>query len=61
MSFDYFRRLTGADSLSDAGAAHLKAISPLTHAKQIVKPLLIMQGANDPAVLRSHSDKWSLR
>ncbi|HEY9553585.1 S9 family peptidase [Allosphingosinicella sp.] len=34
-----------------------RAISPLFHAKNIVKPLLVIQGANDPRVLKVESDE----
>ncbi len=35
----------------------LKRISPLFHADQIKKPLLVVQGANDPRVLQVESDE----
>jgi dipeptidyl aminopeptidase/acylaminoacyl peptidase len=35
----------------------LKAISPLFHADQIKKPLLVVQGKNDPRVLKIESDE----
>jgi dipeptidyl aminopeptidase/acylaminoacyl peptidase len=35
----------------------LSAISPLFHADKIKKPLLVLQGANDPRVLRAESDE----
>jgi dipeptidyl aminopeptidase/acylaminoacyl peptidase len=35
----------------------LTAISPLFHAQNIVKPLLVVQGANDPRVLQVESDE----
>lgn len=35
----------------------LERISPLFHAKNIVKPLLVVQGANDPRVLQVESDE----
>ena len=35
----------------------LHARSPLFHAKHIVKPLLVVQGANDPRVLKAESDE----
>ncbi len=35
----------------------LRSISPLFHASQITKPLLVMQGANDPRVLQVESDE----
>jgi dipeptidyl aminopeptidase/acylaminoacyl peptidase len=34
-----------------------RAISPLFHAKNIKKPLLVIQGANDPRVLKVESDE----
>jgi dipeptidyl aminopeptidase/acylaminoacyl peptidase len=36
---------------------YLYSISPLFHAKNIVRPLMVLQGANDPRVLRSESDE----
>jgi dipeptidyl aminopeptidase/acylaminoacyl peptidase len=35
----------------------LYRISPLFHAEEIRKPLLVLQGANDPRVLRPESDQ----
>jgi dipeptidyl aminopeptidase/acylaminoacyl peptidase len=35
----------------------LTAISPLFHASKIKKPLLVVQGANDPRVLKVESDE----
>jgi dipeptidyl aminopeptidase/acylaminoacyl peptidase len=35
----------------------LERISPLFHAKNITKPLLVVQGANDPRVLQVESDE----
>jgi dipeptidyl aminopeptidase/acylaminoacyl peptidase len=35
----------------------LQAISPLFHAEQIKKPLLVVQGKNDPRVLKIESDE----
>jgi dipeptidyl aminopeptidase/acylaminoacyl peptidase len=34
-----------------------RAISPLFHAHQITKPMLVVQGANDPRVLQVESDE----
>ncbi len=34
-----------------------RRISPLFHAKNIVKPMLVVQGANDPRVLQVESDE----
>jgi len=42
---------------TEEGLALLKAASPLYKAGQIVKPLLIAQGANDPRVKQSESDQ----
>jgi len=36
---------------------YLKTISPLFHAQNIRKPLLVLQGANDPRVLKAESDQ----
>ena len=35
----------------------LRAISPLFHADQITKPLIVLQGKNDPRVLQAESDE----
>lgn len=35
----------------------LKEISPLFHADKIVKPLIVLQGANDPRVIKPESDE----
>ena len=36
---------------------YLQTISPLFHADKIKKPLLVLQGANDPRVLQAESDQ----
>jgi dipeptidyl aminopeptidase/acylaminoacyl peptidase len=36
---------------------YLKRISPLFHASEIKRPLLVLQGANDPRVLKVESDE----
>jgi dipeptidyl aminopeptidase/acylaminoacyl peptidase len=36
---------------------YLKSISPLFHADKIVKPMIVLQGANDPRVLKVESDE----
>jgi dipeptidyl aminopeptidase/acylaminoacyl peptidase len=36
---------------------YLKRISPLFHADKITKPLIVLQGANDPRVLKVESDE----
>jgi dipeptidyl aminopeptidase/acylaminoacyl peptidase len=41
----------------DTQAAYLESISPLFHVQNIVKPLLVIQGANDPRVLQVESDE----
>ena len=38
------------------GPDMLKAISPLFHADKIRKPLIVLQGANDPRVIKPESD-----
>jgi dipeptidyl aminopeptidase/acylaminoacyl peptidase len=48
------------DELGDPNSAdsvRLYRISPLFHADQIKKPLLVLQGANDPRVLKVESDQ----
>ena len=45
------------DPRTEEGLAHLKATSPLYKAGEIVKPLLIGQGANDPRVKQAESDQ----
>ena len=40
----------------DKDAAYLRDISPFFHAERISKPLLVLQGANDPRVLQVESD-----
>ncbi len=37
-------------------ADRLKRISPLFHANKVKKPVLVVQGANDPRVLQAESD-----
>jgi dipeptidyl aminopeptidase/acylaminoacyl peptidase len=34
-----------------------RAVSPLFHADKIVKPLIVLQGANDPRVIKPESDE----
>ncbi len=36
---------------------YFKSISPLFHSENIVKPLMVLQGANDPRVLQAESDE----
>ncbi len=40
----------------ETDTAYLRSISPLFHANEITKPLLVLQGANDPRVLQVESD-----
>jgi len=40
-----------------ADTVFLKEYSPLLHASNIKKPLLVLQGANDPRVLQKESMK----
>jgi len=35
---------------------YLRSISPLFHAERIIKPLMVLQGANDPRVIKVESD-----
>ena len=37
--------------------AYFKSISPLFHSNQIKKPLMVLQGANDPRVIQVESDE----
>ena len=36
---------------------NLRAVSPLFHADNIVRPLIVLQGANDPRVIKPESDE----
>jgi len=36
---------------------NLRAVSPLFHADKIVKPLIVLQGVNDPRVIKPESDE----
>jgi dipeptidyl aminopeptidase/acylaminoacyl peptidase len=40
-----------------ADSVRLYAISPLFHAKNIKNPVMVLQGANDPRVLKVESDE----
>jgi dipeptidyl aminopeptidase/acylaminoacyl peptidase len=50
---DFYRKI--GDPATDGEV--LRKISPLFHADAIVKPLLVLQGANDPRVLKYESDE----
>ena len=41
----------------DTEEPYLRSISPLFHADNIVKPLMVLQGKNDPRVLKAESDE----
>lgn len=51
------QRNYGADPSTKGGRERLNEVSPIRFADRIVRPLLIMQGDNDPAVARSQSDR----
>jgi dipeptidyl aminopeptidase/acylaminoacyl peptidase len=53
---DMFKVRVG-DWTTDEGKAALRAVSPVTHASKIERPLLIGQGANDPRVKQAESDQ----
>jgi dipeptidyl aminopeptidase/acylaminoacyl peptidase len=41
----------------DKELENLRAVSPLFHADKIVRPLIVLQGANDPRVIKPESDE----
>jgi dipeptidyl aminopeptidase/acylaminoacyl peptidase len=51
------RRAEYGDERDPAMRAHLESISPLNRAGRIRKPLLVIQGANDPRVPRSEAEQ----
>ncbi|MCB9792803.1 MAG: S9 family peptidase [Alphaproteobacteria bacterium] len=51
----FYKRV--GDPRTEEGQALLKARSPLTYVDRIERPLLIVQGANDPRVKRAESDQ----
>ncbi|MFK7973518.1 MAG: prolyl oligopeptidase family serine peptidase [Rickettsiaceae bacterium] len=53
----HLNKMIGASIDSKEGRDFLKTISPITYAKNIKKPLLIVQGANDPRVKQAESDQ----
>jgi dipeptidyl aminopeptidase/acylaminoacyl peptidase len=55
-AFEMFARRVG-DTRTEAGRALLQERSPLHYAGNIVKPLLIAQGANDPRVKQAEADQ----
>ncbi len=54
---DRLRIMIGADPETPEGKLFLKARSPLTHADQIIRPLLIGHGANDPRVKLAEAEQ----
>lgn len=48
-----FRKIGNPETEED----YLRSISPLFHYENIKKPLLVIQGANDPRVLKAESDE----
>lgn len=48
---------TGGDTKTEEGREILKNKSPLTYVDNINKPLMIVQGANDPRVKKAESDQ----
>ena len=53
----HLTKMIGATTNTEAGRKYLKERSPLTYAHNIKKPLLIIQGANDPRVKQAESDQ----
>uniref|UniRef100_A0A9J2P590 Peptidase S9 prolyl oligopeptidase catalytic domain-containing protein n=1 Tax=Ascaris lumbricoides TaxID=6252 RepID=A0A9J2P590_ASCLU len=56
-----YNRITlmlGADKNTTEGRAFLRSRSPLFFADRVRKPLMILQGANDPRVARNESDQF---
>ena len=51
------RRVEYGDERDPAMRAYLEKISPLNRADRIKKPLLVIQGANDPRVPRSEAEQ----
>uniref|UniRef100_A0A158P8L1 Prolyl endopeptidase n=1 Tax=Angiostrongylus cantonensis TaxID=6313 RepID=A0A158P8L1_ANGCA len=51
-------RMLGDDIVSEEGRQSLAARSPLFFADRVKKPLMILQGANDPRVKQQESDQF---
>jgi dipeptidyl aminopeptidase/acylaminoacyl peptidase len=51
------RRAEYGDERDPAVRAFLERIAPLNHSEKITKPLLVFQGANDPAVPRAETER----
>jgi dipeptidyl aminopeptidase/acylaminoacyl peptidase len=45
------------DPMTPEGEEFLRAKSPLFHARNIARPMIVLQGANDPRVLKAESDE----
>ncbi len=55
--WESFRKALEVEMGDFSDEAYFKSISPLFHAEAIVKPLMVLQGANDPRVLKVESDE----
>jgi len=55
--WESFRRALEVEMGDFDDEEYLRSISPLFHAGNIVKPLIVLQGANDPRVLKVESDE----
>ena len=56
--WEYFREALYAElGNPETDEEYLHSISPLFHADKIVRPLMVLQGANDPRVLQVESDE----
>ncbi|CAG8738063.1 6844_t:CDS:2, partial [Acaulospora morrowiae] len=55
--FNEFTIRIGGNPETEEGREFLTSCSPLTRADNIIRPLLIAQGQNDPRVKRSESDQ----
>ncbi|KAF1760018.1 hypothetical protein GCK72_008264 [Caenorhabditis remanei] len=51
-------KMVGADIVTEEGRQSLQSRSPLFFADRVVKPIMIIQGANDPRVKQSESDQF---
>jgi len=55
--WESFRKALEVEMGDFKDEAYFKSISPLFHAERIVRPLIVLQGANDPRVLKVESDE----
>jgi dipeptidyl aminopeptidase/acylaminoacyl peptidase len=55
--WESFRKALEVEMGDFSDEAYFKSISPLFHANRIVRPLMVLQGANDPRVLKVESDE----